>query len=164
MNSVPPEPSAPRPGQHPDAGAAGRDAVLLRRLLRLQVGLAAIIALLLGLYRTQYFWAALYGSGLAIGNSVLLAQRVKRAARSALRNQGQGAFWLYLASAERLSLAVAGIAIGTMVLKLEILPLLLGLVLVQLGHLGIVLPGRQELRRARGSAGVASGTKDNEPN
>ncbi len=121
-----------------------RDRALLRRLLFIQLGVTAALAMILLVMRSEWVSAGLYGSGLAIANSLVLARRVQRAARSAVRGGGQGMFWLYLASVERLLIAVAGIAIGLFLLKLEILPLLLGLLLAQLGHVGIVLPIQTE--------------------
>lgn len=101
-----------------------------------------VLAVILIVLRSDWVTAGLFGSGLAIANSLVLARRVKRAARSAVRGGGQGMFWLYLASVERLLIAVAGIALGLLLLKFEILPLLLGLLLAQLGHVGIVLPAQ----------------------
>jgi ATP synthase protein I len=74
--------------------------------------------------------AALYGGGVTVFNTVLMARSVDRATRG-------GMVWVYLGSVQRFAFALAALALGMGYLKLEPLPLVLAFGAAYLGHVAL---------------------------
>lgn len=77
----------------------------------------------------------LYGGITTILASLVLAWRVGRATNLAADKDDKALLYLYLGSIERLVIAVACFALGVLKLKLDILPMVVGLISGQLGFL-----------------------------
>lgn len=76
-----------------------------------------------------------YGGGITILASLILAWRLGRATQLAADKDDKAILYLYLGSIERLVIAVACFALGVLKLKLDILPMVVGLISGQLGFL-----------------------------
>lgn len=74
--------------------------------------------------------AALFGGGIALLNSLLLAWRVRRADRVAPERVTAV---MFIGAAQRFALTIAGFALGIAVLELEPVPLIIAFAVTQLG-------------------------------
>lgn len=77
----------------------------------------------------------LYGGGVSILASMILAWRIRRAVDDASVKQGKGQLHLYLGATERMAITVVGFILGVLKLGLDILPMVVGLLAGQLGFL-----------------------------
>lgn len=108
----------------------------MRSLLILQVGL--VVAGTIGFYLylgSVTLWASLFGGGVAIANSVLLARRLQSAASMADSNPDGGVLTLYLGVIQRFFFVVIMFVLGLTVFKFHP-PAMLGVFgLVQVAYL-----------------------------
>ncbi len=88
--------------------------------------------------------ATAYGGGLAIANTGLLGRRIELAGELAKQNPRQGAYALYAGAVQRFVLVLLGLGLGMGWLKLQPLPLLIGLALGQGAQL--MITAREALR------------------
>lgn len=104
----------------------------LRRTLKVQASLTALVTLLFQVWKGP-FWgaAAVYGGILAMVVAILLAWRVGRAAELAGDSQ-QGALQLYLGAAERFLIVGIGFAAGIAWLALPPVAMIVGFAAAQL--------------------------------
>lgn len=99
-------------------------------LLAIQAGIMLAVAAGFYIYQGPPAAAAvLYGGGIALGVSGLLAMRLARAARP-----GAGVAGLYLGAFERMIFVAAAFAAGIAALKLAPLPLLAGFAGAEVGY------------------------------
>lgn len=112
----------------------------LRRLLLLQIVLTLAAALIMFSWRPQADYAViatLYGGGMALLNSLLLAWRTRRAGERAGAGEGQlQVMNLMGGMVERFVITLACFALGMAVLKLDPVALLGGFAFAQLGYVG----------------------------
>lgn len=78
--------------------------------------------------------AALFGGGIALGNSALLAWRVWRASLAATTSTERGTLHLYLGAVERFVFTLAAFGFGMGWLKLAPLPMLIAFAVAQAGY------------------------------
>ncbi len=78
--------------------------------------------------------AALYGGGIALGNSALLAWRVRRASLAAATSTERGTLHLYLGAVERFVFTLVAFGLGMGALKLSPLPMLIAFAAAQSGY------------------------------
>lgn len=112
----------------------------LRRLLIAQVVLTLAAALLMYYWRaptTGIVLAALYGGGIALVDSLLLAWRTRRAAERASAGEGQLQVISLLGGAvERFVFTLAAFGLGMAVLELDPVALIAGFACAEMGYLG----------------------------
>lgn len=102
----------------------------LTSLLAIQAGITLAVAAGFYVYRgLPGVGAVLYGGGIALGVSSLLAWRLARASRP-----GAGIAGLYLGALERFVFVAAAFAVGIAALKLAPLPLLAGFAGAEIGY------------------------------
>lgn len=96
-----------------------------KRLTYIQVALVlAGVVIALTMKGASASYAALYGGGVAVLNSMLLAWRVKRAGEVAKTNPKQSVYILYFGAVERFVVALVGLAVGLGAFHLDPIPLL----------------------------------------
>ncbi len=99
-------------------------------LLAIQAGITLAVATGFYVYQgVATVWAALYGGGIALGVSGLLAFRLVRASRP-----GAGVLGLYLGAVERLVFVAVAFAAGIAALGLTPIALLVGFGAAELGY------------------------------
>lgn len=112
----------------------------VRRLLLSQIVLALAAALLMFSVRAPTGFpglAALYGGGMALVNSLLLAWRTGRAGRRASDGDGQLQVIMLMAGAvERLVFTLVAFALGMAVFDLDPVALIVGFACAELGYVG----------------------------
>lgn len=102
----------------------------LSRLLAFQAGLTLVLAA--GFYMYQGpMWAvtALYGGVTAMVVSALLAFRLAHTNQS-----GASMFWLFMSTFERFAFVGGAFVVGVVVLKLPVIPLLVGFIGAEIGY------------------------------
>ena len=115
----------------------------IRRVVLAQAGLAAVVSLVYGVMAGyQAGLAALYGSLTALAVSAVLLGRERQAMRHPEWDPHRLMKQFIRTGIERLVVLLVLLAVGLGVMKLLPLPLLLGLVLAQLGWLAAA-SGRQ---------------------
>lgn len=113
-----------------------------RKLVRVQAGLAPIIALAAaGIAGIEAGLAVLYGAFVAVAVSAVLAWRERQSMRHPEWDQHRLLKLFVRAGIERLVLLSCMLIVGLAVLRLAPLPLLLGLMSAQLGWL-VVAAGK----------------------
>lgn len=116
----------------------------IRRVALAQAGLAVVIALVYGsVAGLQAGFAALYGSLTALAVSAVLLGRERQAMRHPEWDQHRLMKQFIRTGIERLVVLLVLLVVGLGVMKLLPLPMLLGLVLAQLGWLA-AMSGRQK--------------------
>ncbi|MEQ1663601.1 MAG: ATP synthase subunit I [Thiobacillus sp.] len=111
----------------------------VQRVALAQAGLAPVLAIAAGVVAgTGAALALLYGGAVALAVSLLLVWRERKSMRHPEWDQHQLLKLFVRVGVERLILLVVLLAVGLEVLKLAPLPLMLGLLLAQLGWLAAI--------------------------
>lgn len=111
----------------------------VQRVALAQAGLAPVLAIAAGVVAgTGAALALLYGGAVALAVSLLLVWRERKSMRHPEWDQHQLLKLFVRVGVERLLLLVVLLAVGLEVLKLAPLPLMLGLLLAQLGWLAAI--------------------------
>lgn len=106
-----------------------------KRLIIIQVALViAGVVIALSTKGVSASLAALYGGGIALLNSMLLAWRVKRAGEVAKTNPKQSVYILYFGAVERFVVALVGLAVGLGAFKLDPIPALATFAIAQIAY------------------------------
>lgn len=106
-----------------------------RRLLLIQLAIVLVTAALyFALRGAEELIAALFGGGIALLNTSISAQRLRRASESAAADPRQGMIELYLGAITRFILTPALIAIGILALGLEPVAMIVGFAVAQLAY------------------------------
>lgn len=107
----------------------------VKRLLLVQVllVLAVSIAFLLGQGLAE-FLAAIYGGGIALFNTLVSAQRLRRATDAAVADAKSGIMELYVGAITRFVATPLLVAVGIVVLALEPVGIIAGFAVAQLGY------------------------------
>ncbi len=118
---------------------------MYQRVVSIQAAVVLLAAGVTALVAGTDAAAALgYGGGLAIANTGLLGRRVEMAGELAKQNPQHGAYALYAGAVQRFVLVLVGLGLGMGWLRLEPVPLLVGLVLGQ--GVQLVATARNALR------------------
>ncbi|WP_423822431.1 ATP synthase subunit I [Salinisphaera sp. SPP-AMP-43] len=124
-------------------------------LLFLQFVIVAVVAAIIFFVRVAPGYpvlAALYGGAMAIGNTLLLVLRTRRAGAAKASPQAQ-TMGLMIGMFERLAFTLVGFGIGMGWLRLDPLALLVGFGCAQLAYIGggaslrQMMPGAAEVKR-----------------
>lgn len=101
-----------------------RDGV--RNVVLIQAALALAASAVYLYWATEFAaLSALFGGGVAMLNSWLLARRLDRATAMARQDVNRGTVALYLGAVQRFVVTVAGLAVGMGILQLEPLPMVI---------------------------------------
>jgi ATP synthase protein I len=106
----------------------------VRNIVIAQLILVPLVAALSLWVDVQAALAALYGGGIALGNTLLSARRVARAARVLDRDPGADVRSLYFGAVERFVFVLLTMALGMGWLRLSPPMLLLGFALAHLAY------------------------------
>lgn len=106
-----------------------------KRLIIVQVALVlAGVVTALTMKGTSASIGALYGGGIAVLNTMLLAWRVKRAGEVAKTNPKQGVYILFFGAVERYVIALVGLAVGLGAFHLDPIPALATFAVAQVAY------------------------------
>lgn len=109
-------------------------AAVMRKILIAQLILAPVVAAAFLLSSEARALAALYGGGISIGNSLLMARRIARASEALSRDPTKDVRSMYLGAIERFAFTLGALALGMGWLRLEPVALLVGFACGYLGH------------------------------
>ena len=106
----------------------------MRNILIAQLILILLVAGLFFTQSNEQALAALYGGGIAFGNSLLIARRVLRANRVLAKDPKTDVFSIYIGAVERFVFTLGAMAAGMGWLALDPKALLAGFGLAYLAH------------------------------
>lgn len=107
----------------------------LRRLITTQLSLVlAAVAIYFSLKGWQAAIACLYGGAIALFNTLVSAQRLRRASESAGSDAARGMMELYIGAVIRFVATPALVVVGIVLLKLEPIAIIVGFAVAQLGY------------------------------
>lgn len=108
---------------------------MTRRLLTIQ---ALLVLLAAGVYFALKGWepasAAVFGGAIALFNTLVSAQRLARASRSAIQDPKHGMMELFIGAAIRFVATPALIAVGIVFLDLDPVAIIVGFGVAQVGY------------------------------
>ncbi|HQU16236.1 MAG: hypothetical protein B7Z66_09870 [Chromatiales bacterium 21-64-14] len=109
----------------------------IRNILIIQIIIVlAAAGVWLAVQGTAAAGGALFGGGLAVLNSLLLARGVQQAGAAAAHNAIGGVGHLYLGAMQRYVLTLVGFGVGIGVFGLPPVPQIVGFAVAQLGYMG----------------------------
>ena len=106
----------------------------MRNILIAQLILTPVVAAVFLFMGKAQALAALYGGGISIVNSLLMARRILRANEVLSRDPVRDVRSMYLGAMERFAVTLGALALGMGWLRLEPVALLVGFASAYLGH------------------------------